>query len=278
VSKIEIEASWPGQAGDPREEKMGRRIPRDLRPFLEEIERRELLSAITDVMAANRIAPGASRSESADLVGSQATLSSQSIAASANQGPLLNSNNPNFNPINNMALAPTGTLSKRQQKKERFVAQFEGTYTVGAGRTSDEQIQTFITAAGTANSILHADIQLLLVTPKDPSLPIGGVSAIFDRNLNSNTALGLDVSAPQSPQYVNRLGLPSLLPTVSLDANLSSGTYDEGYAVGSINIRYMPSGKHTPGVISQGKAIVTIHAQIYTANVGFILRNANIDP
>ena len=45
-----------------------------------------------------------------------------------------------------------------------------------------------------------------------------------------------------------------------------------------MNIKYIPSGKHTRGVISQGKAIVTIHAQIYTTNVGFILRNANIDP
>ena len=48
--------------------------------------------------------------------------------------------------------------------------------------------------------------------------------------------------------------------------------------VGTIDIHYIPSGKHTPGVISQGKAIVTIHAQIYTPNVDFILRNANIDP
>ena len=34
---------------------MGRRIPRDRRPCLEEVERRELLSAITDVMAGNSI-------------------------------------------------------------------------------------------------------------------------------------------------------------------------------------------------------------------------------
>jgi hypothetical protein len=124
----------------------------------------------------------------------------------------------------------------------------------------------------------HSDIQMLLITPKDPSLPIGGVSAIFDRNLNTNTVLGFDESAPQSPSYINRLGLPSLLPTLSLDVNLSAGTYDEAYAVGTVHIRYIPSAKHTPGVIGQGKAIVTIHAQIYTANVAFILRNANIDP
>ncbi len=65
---------------------------------------------------------------------------------------------------------------------------------------------------------------------------------------------------------------------MSLDVNLSSGTYDEAYAVGTMRIHYMATAKHTPGVISQGQAVVTIHAQIYTTNVGFILRNANIDP
>jgi hypothetical protein len=256
---------------------MRRRILRDLRPSLEEIERRTLLSAITDVMAGNSLTAEALRARAASLAAnsdSSSVFSTQSIAVPQNQGPLLNPDGT----INNQALAPTGALNKRELRRERFTAQFGGTYTVGAGRTSDERIQTFITAVGSANTMLHGDIQLLLVTPKDTNLPIGGVSAIFDRNLNTNTVLGLDVAAPQTPQYINRLGLPSFLPTVSLDVNLSSGTYDEGYAVGTMNIRYFPSAKHTPGVISQGKVSVTIHAQIYTANVGFILRNANIDP
>jgi hypothetical protein len=124
--------------------------------------------------------------------------------------------------------------------------------------------------------MLHSDIQMLLVTPKDPSSPIGGVSAIFDRNLNSNTVLGFDLSAPQ--QNVDRGGRPNFFPTVSIDVNISAGTYVESYAVGTINIKYIPNGKHTPGVFSQGRAIVTIHAQIYTNNVAFILRNATIDP
>ena len=256
---------------------MGRRISRDLRPHLEEVERRELLSAITDVMAGNSIAGGQRTLVGSANQAASPTSGSQSIAVTTNQGPLLNSTNPN-NSINNQALAPTGTLTKREQRRERFVAQYVGTYTVGAGRTSDESIQTFITGVGPANTMLHSDIQLLLVTPKDPSLPIGGVSAIFDRNLNTNTVLGLDESAPQTPQYINQLGLPSLLPKVSVDVNLSSGTYDEAYSFGTMSIRYIPNGKHTRGVISQGKAIVTIHLQIYTANVGFILRNANIDP
>ena len=253
---------------------MGRRISRDLRPDLEEVERRELLSAITDVMASDSLRAAALNSRAATL----ASSSSQSIADAGNQGPLLTgSPNPN-NPINNFALAPFGTLTKQQLRKERFVARYVGTYTVGPGATSNEQIRTFIAAAGSANTMLHSDIQLLLVTPKDPTLPIGGVSGIFDRNLNTNTVLGFDESAPQLPAFINKLGLPSLLPTVSVDVNLSSGTYDEAYSVGTMNIKYIPSNKHAKGVLSQGTAIVTIHAQIYTPNVGFILRNANIDP
>ena len=49
------------------------------------------------------------------------------------------------------------------------MATYVGTYTVGAGRTSTEAAQTFIAAAGTANTMLHSDIQMLLITPKDPS-------------------------------------------------------------------------------------------------------------
>jgi hypothetical protein len=248
--------------------------------LLEQFERRDLLSAITDIMAANSIgaspnSQNASASQQALITAlSQANAgasSSQSIAVPSNQGPLIVGGK-----IVNAALAPTGTLTRRELRRERFVAQYVGTYTVGPGRTSDEANQVFITAAGSANTMLHSDIQMLLVTPKDASTPIGGITTIFDRNLNTNTVLGLDLSAPQ--QDVDSGGRPNYIPTVSVDVNVSSGTYVEAYSVGTISIKYIPNGKHTPGVFSQGKAIVTIHAQIYTSNTSFILRNSNIDP
>ena len=109
----------------------------------------------------------------------------------------------------NLALTPTGTLTKRQQKKERFVAHYVGTYTVGAGRTSTEASQTFITAAGTANTMLHSDIQMLLITPNartawhsDRWRQSRSSTAISTRN----SALGLDLSAPI--QNVDRGGRP----------------------------------------------------------------------
>jgi hypothetical protein len=269
---------WSGSDRDFREEKMERRIPWQRRPYVEECERRELLSAITDIMTANSLAESRraqSARQAAFISASQALAaagSSQSIALPQNQGPLLNPDGT----VNNLAYAPTGTLTKREQKRERFVARYLGSYTQGPGRTSTEASTTFVTGLGDANSMLHSDIQMLLVTPKDPSTPIGGVSTIFDRNINSNTTLGFNLSAPA--QNVDRAGRPNDLPTVSLDVNISSGVYVEGFSQGVINIHYIPSGKRTPGVISQGKAIVTIHAQIYTANAAFVLRNANIDP
>jgi hypothetical protein len=245
---------------------MGRRNSRDLRPYLEEVERRNLLSAITDVMAASSLAPGGRDS----LTGSNGGFvpSTTSIAIPANQSPPSASLN--------LALTPTGTLSPRQLKKERFVAQFVGPYTIGAGRTSTEAKQTFITGVGSANTMIHCDIQMLIITPKDPSTEIGGVSGIFDRNLNTNTSLGFDLLAPQ--QDVDRRGRPNRFPSVTLDVNASAGLYTEGFAQGVMNIRYFPSGRHTPGVLDQGTAIVTIHAQIYTPSTNFLLRNATLDP
>ncbi len=258
---------------------MARRITRDRRLFVEQCERRDLLSVYTDIMSANSLAAargahaastsqalGSALSEAVD--GSGFTPSTNSIAIAANQGPP---------PVGtNLALTPTGTLTPREIRRERFVAQFSGTYTIGAGRTSTEALETFISAAGTANTMRHCDIQLLIVTPKDPNSSIGGVCAIFDRNLNSNTALGFDLLAPQ--QNVDRAGRPDHFTQVSLDVNISAGLYDGGYAQGVMNIRYIPSNKHTRGVISQGSVIVTIQAQVYTSNTAFILRNANIDP
>jgi hypothetical protein len=261
---------------------MERRTPRDRRPCVEPCERRELLSAITDVMASTTHAShGALSARPSSVLAAAAsptganpsfTLSRTSIAIPTNQGPLLNPDGT----INNLALAPTGILKPGEIRRQRFVARFVGPYSVVPGRTSTEAIQTLIQGAGTANTMLHCDFQVRLVTPKDPTQPIGGVSSIFDRNLNTNTVLGFDLAAPQ--QNVDRGGRPNHITTVSIDVNESAGTYDEAYAQGVIDIHYIPSGQRQAGVISQGTAIVTIHAQIYAANASFILRNASINP
>jgi hypothetical protein len=261
---------------------MGRRIRRGLRPDLEPIERRELLSAITDVLAGNGLHSGAhaalaggggSGSGSAGGSGSSSFGASITLGTSTlNQGPLLNPDGS----INNMALAPTGTPKPGELKRQQFTARFVGPYSVVPGRTTTQAIQTLIQGGGTSNTMLHSDVQIRLVTPKDSSLPIGGVGTVFDRNINSNTALGFDLSAPQ--QDVDSGGRPNHIPTVTIDVNASAGVYVEAYGQGVINIRYIPSGRRTAGVLSQGTAIVTIRMQIYAPNASFILRNVGLNP
>jgi hypothetical protein len=243
---------------------MGRRIDRRLRPNLEAIEHRVLLSAITDILAAQGHGGTVSGS-----FGSSITLGGRTL----NQGPLLNADGT----INNMAIAPSGTPKPGELRREQFSARYVGPYSVVPGKTTTQATQTLIQGAGTANTMLHSDVQMRLVTPRDPSLPIGGVLSIFDRNINTNTVLGLDLAAPQS--NVDRGGRPNDFSTVTIDANISAGTYVESYAQGVVKIRYIPGGRRSvPGALSQGTAIVTIHAQIYTANSSFLLRNVSLNP
>src|SRR5947209_8332463 len=158
---------------------MRRRTPRDLRPALEPCESRALLSAIIDVMAGSRHAsldgllnpPSQAPGGTSAASSGGRVPSNQSIAIPTNQGPQ----------GANLVLAPTGTLTPHEQRREQFAAVFTGPYTIGPGRTSTEALQTFIRGAGTTNTMRHADIQLRIITPQDPTLPISGVSAIFDR-------------------------------------------------------------------------------------------------
>lgn len=266
---------------------MGRRNRRGLQPGLETFERRELLSGITAAMASQGLHTGArgvpqfaggSGSGSGSTgqgggAGSSSFASSITLGRSTlNQGPLLNPNGS----INNMALAPTGTPKPGELRREQFTARFVGPYSVIPGRTTTQATQTLIQGAGSTTTMLHGDIQIRIVKPTDPTLPFGAVGTVFDRNINTNSALGFDLSAPQ--QYVDRAGRPNHFPTFTIDVNASAGLYVESYATGTVNIRYIPGARHRPGVLSQGTAIVTIHAQIYSPNASLLLRNVNLNP
>jgi hypothetical protein len=258
------------------EEKMGHRTRRGLRPGLELFERRELLSAITDVLAGNDRHTG---NHAAGAAPAQGEASSPSFGASITLGTSTLSQGPVLNPdgsINNMALAPTGNPKPGELKRQQFTARFVGPYSVVPGRTTTQAIQTLIQGGGTSNTMRHSDIQIRIVTPKDSTLPLGGVGSIFDRNINTNTVLGFNLSAPQ--QDVDSGGRPNHFPIVTIDINMSAGTYVEAYGKGVMNIRYIPSGKRTAGVLSQGTAIVTLHMQIYAPNASFILRNVGLNP
>jgi hypothetical protein len=276
---------------------MGRRIPRFWKPAIELFERRDLLSLVTDVMAVNHNAainspkvramlagvsvPNATTSSSSNASPATTSIasgsgggfvpSSKSIALPQNQGYL-----PPANPGYNLIIQPTGTATPGEVKRQLFTAVFRGPYVISPGSFSSQAFQVFIRGAGTASSMLHSDIQMRLAVPTDKSLQTTGAAGIFDRNLNSNTVLGLDLASPIT--NVDSKGRPNHVTSVTLDVNASAGVYDEGFAQGVIDIHYFPTGKKIPGVLEQGTAVVKIHAQIYSGLVGFILRNSSLNP
>ena len=275
---------------------MGRSTGRKRKPDLEMMEQRQLLSLITDIMAGNynalvssprvqALLEGVSnpaRSQAATTNGQAATgatvsangrltPTSQSIALPQNQGYLAPAS-----PGYNLVVQPTGTATPAEVKRQLFKAVYRGPYIITPGAFSSQAMLVNIRGAGTNTTMLHSDIQIRLAVPTDPSLETTGASAIFDRNINSNTVLGLNLATPRT--NVDSGGRPNVITGVTLDVNSSSGTYDEGFAQGVIDIHYYPSGKKTPGALDEGTAVVKIYAQIYAPNVAFILRNTDINP
>jgi hypothetical protein len=279
---------------------MERRISRIWKPAVELVERRELLSLVTNIMAGNHnaainspkvrallahvSAPSSAAPQAAASVtpapGVTSTggarkggfvPSTTSIALPQNQGYVAPAN-----PGYNLVIAPTGTASSAEVKRQLFTAVYRGPYVITPGAFSSQSMLISIRGAGTANTMLHSDIQLRLAVPTDPTLQTTGASVIFDRNLNSNTALGLDLATPGT--NVDGRGRPNRITSVTLDVNSSSGTYVEGFAQGVIEIHYYPSSTKTRGASEQGNAVVKIHAQVYSGKFAFILRNADINP
>jgi hypothetical protein len=277
---------------------MGRQARRRCKPAVELVENRKLLSLVTDIMAGNHnalinspkvralldavgaypatqsqsTAPSSSPAPAAAISGRAGfTPTSKSIALLQNQGFL-----PPANPGYNLILQPTGTATPAEVKRQLFSAVFRGPYLISSGSFSSQASQIFIRGAGTASSMLHADIQMRLAVASDPALQTTGAATIFDRNLNSNTVLGFDLATPRT--NVDSRGRPNHISSVTVDVNASAGVYDEGFAQGVIDIHYYPSSKRIPGAAENGTAIVKIHGQIYSALVDFILRNSSLNP
>jgi hypothetical protein len=278
----------PPESWELSEEPMGRRMPQYRKPAFELVEQRELLSLVTNIMAGNRQALIGSlklRSALAQSSGPATQTSTTTTPVSARGGTnqrFVPSTTSIASPQNqgpqgiNLVISPIGKLTPHELKKELFQATFVGPYTIGSGRFDSEAFQVFIRGAGRATTMLHCDIQMRLVVAKDPTIQNSGATVIFDRNLNSNTALGFDLAGPHDS--VDNRGRPSSFNSVTLDVNTSAGAYVEGFSQGVMDIKYIPSGKRARGVLEQGTAIVKIRGQIYAPNVAFILRNADINP
>jgi hypothetical protein len=172
-------------------------------------------------------------------------------------------------------LTPTGQPTPHEQRRERFQFTFIGPYKLGPGRFNDEREQVYFRGAGRSTYFTHGDAQLGAAIPTDPNALLSGAMAIFDRNINANSSFGFDLAA--IPSSLDARGRPTQF-TLSTDPNISAGIFVESYSQGTVDIHYIPSGRHTPGVFEQGTAIVRVRGTAYTLGVANLLRNTDINP
>jgi hypothetical protein len=240
---------------------MRRRVPH-VRPSVEQIEPRELPSAI---LAAN-IAAASRRVHQAP----SASLGVPPYSAPPQQFGE-DFENLVFSPD------PNGVPTAHEQRRESFRALFtDGSYGIGPGRFSNEASHTYMRALGTSNQMVHANMQFAFVQSKDLTQPPAGEISIFDKNISSGNQLAFFVIA--EPGVVDRKGRPTRFLIYQKDINQAASFYDQGTAVGTIDIHYFPQKTNRRGTFETGRFNMVVRAQVYNLGTTAILTNAYSNP
>lgn len=182
-----------------------RRPTRQLRPALESVESRELMSGVVAALG-------------------PATHARPPL-------PVL-TGNPTNTTVPPFIPSP-GSPTLHEVAREHFFATFSGPVVAGPGRFSSEAKTFYYRGVGGSNQFLHGDYQMAIIRPADPTQPAVGGVYMQDRNNNSGAQLGLDLAVTQ----LDRFGRPTAGTFVN-DPNIYSGIYYNDTAEGSFKIRY----------------------------------------
>jgi hypothetical protein len=237
---------------------MGRRRPDSWRPTLLGLEARSLMSIIPALIASSTL----------------------QVQKKADGGSGSAGNGQGGSTSGNQFLDPTGTPTPHEAQRQKARFSFDGKCFQGPGRYSDVASLVLFRGFGSSNYFLHGDIQLAAQVPTDLTRPTSGAATSFDRNINTNSVLGIDLSG--STADVDKAGRPTRL-TFTIDNNLSGGDFGQAVGTGVVTIRYSPARKHRAGASSEGTAHVTITGDIYTLGTNNLIRsplstNNTLDP
>ncbi|SIO31643.1 hypothetical protein SAMN05444166_3732 [Singulisphaera sp. GP187] len=233
-----------------------------VRPLVEQIESRELPSAI---LVAN-IAAAMRRAHQAP----SATLGV----------PPFNSTPQQFGDhFENLLVSPdpNAVPTAREQRRESFRARFtDGSYGIGPGRFSNEASHTYLRAIGMSNQMLNSNMQFAFVQSKDLTKPPAGEMSIFDKNISTGNQLGFFAIA--EPGAVDRKGRPTRFLIYQKDVNQAASFYDQGTGVGTIDVHYYPQKTSRQGKFESGRFNLVVRAQVYNLGTTAILTNAYSNP
>lgn len=211
------------------------RVRRAVRPELERVEPRELLSGLMLALASGRPTITAAQALSRRLSGLTAS-------AAGGGGNLVAGIGNQFTPDNTATpLLGQGTPTPHEAARETFRAGFEGRYYTSPGRFSDQGTTYFYRGVGGSTNYLHGDFSMAIVTPKDATSPFIGVAVLEDKNTNSSGIQGFDLRGDRTK--VDSLGRPTELQFAA-DPNIYSGAYFVEAATGTVSIKYGAGPDH----------------------------------
>jgi hypothetical protein len=220
-----------------------------MRPRLETMERRDLLSVIPIVEQAQRPTINASGLLQAAAISEfpvKPLPPGVSLNPATSQSPLIGTN-------------PT----RRELARERFTAVFAGPVYVGPGRFGDQAKTLYFRGLGSSNTFLHGDFQMAIVFPTNPTAPLFGEAVMQDKNTNSSGIVAARLNGI-TPQTFDRLGRPTKF-TFTQDPNIYSGIFFVDTSAGTVNITY-----------SKGSARVVFNGLVYTTGLTSPLTNSDL--
>jgi hypothetical protein len=222
------------------------RSDRSLRPRLEVMEGRELLSVTPLLVGGPTINPDSLMNAAIAQHAANPSAAGNGLDPTGSISPLIGAN-------------PT----PRELARERFHAYFSGPVYVSGGRFADQGKTLYFRGLGGSNNFLHGDYQMAIIFPKDPTAPLFGEAYLQDKNTNSGAQLGLRLQG-LTPQTFDQAGRPTTL-TFSSDPNVYSGIYFADTAAGTVKIHY-----------SKGSATATFDGLIFTSGVFSPLANSDL--
>lgn len=154
--------------------------------------------------------------------------------------------------------------------RQKFNARFAGSFATGAGRFTDQAMQVYVKGGGTSSAFLHADIQMALYTPADPTGQTTGTAALIVKNVtNSGNLLVLDLQGDTTT--LDRAGRPTHF-TWTVDGS-SGGTFGGATGQGTVDIYYRGGGKLPRQAKGAGSVGVIFKGLIDTNGVTNLLRS-----
>jgi hypothetical protein len=214
--------------------RQARRSFGSVRPTLEAMEMRELLSVVP-LLAEGSVAP------------SPAALTAAALAAL----------NPATSSSPLMGTDPTA----HELARERFHGYFSGPVSVGGGRFGNQARTLYFQGLGGSSMFEHGDYQMAIVFPADPTQALFGEAYLQDKNTNSSGQIGLTLQGT-TPQTYDKLGRPTRM-TFTDDPAISSGIFVSNTASGTLQIHY-----------SEGSATAIFNGLVYTTGLTSPLANS----